>query len=313
MGVMRRDDFERLANIGIPLRKVFYLAFNDVPPEYSRWINISDTSNAIEEDLRMAEFGSLPAIADGDAVSFDSVIQGESRRYTPELFALGYVITKVAQEDDKYGILGVRLTRALRKSVRDRYEIEAYKILNNATSTASARFKGFDTLSLLSTAHTMLRPGVANQSNRPSAHIDLSTTAVEGAVKAFHGWKDESGFPALKVPAMAIVTGEDQYKAARVFKNAQQFDTANHEENWVKQGPDSNGVSRFLVSRRLTATKAWFLLSEKGEHDLNLLIRVDPEFSTNVDFVSGNFQAKCRTRLVSGFGYWPGVYGDPGS
>jgi len=312
MGVMRQDDFQRLSGIGIPLSKVFFLEYGASPPEYSGWINIKETDKAIEEDLRMAEFGPVPELTDGDVPLFQSAVEGEVYRYRPVLFSLGYVVTQVALEDDQYGILGVKMTRALRKSFRHRFELESYKILNNATSTSAARFKGFDTLALLSTAHTALGTGVTDQANKPTTDLDLSSTAVEAAVRSFHGWKGEQGLPMFSVPSLAIVSGDDQHKAARVFKNAMQWDTANNEENWVKQGADGNGISRYIASRYFTDADAWFILANKDGHDLNLKVRINPQFQTNTDFATGNFQAKGRARLVSGYGYWYGVYGSTG-
>jgi len=310
MGVMRQDDFQRLSGIGIPLSKVFFLEYAAAPPEYADWINIKETGKAIEEDIRMAEFGAVPELADGSVPLFQSAIEGEVYRYRPVLFSLGYVVTQVALEDDQYGILGVKMTRALRKSFRHRFELESYRILNNATSTAAARFKGFDTLALLSTAHTMLGPNVATQANKPSTDLDLSSTAVEAGVKAFHAYKGEQGLPLYSVPSYAIVSGDDQYKAARVFKNAMQFDTANNEENWIKKGGDGNGIEKYVASRYFTDLDAWFLLGKN--HDLNLKVRVNPQFQTHTDFATGNFQAKGRARLISGFGYWFDTYGSTG-
>jgi hypothetical protein len=108
------------------------------------------------------------------------------------------------------------------------------------------------------------------------------------------------------------VDTSDQFLAARLFKNAMRYNTADHDENWVKQGPDNNGISTFIASRYFTATNQWFLLSEKRKHDLNMFIRVHPQFETNIDFATGNFQAKGRARLTSSYGRWPGVYGSKG-
>jgi hypothetical protein len=309
MAVMRTGDHPEL--LDTPLRKIFFLALKDTPAEYQRWINIVETKRNFEDDLRYAEFGTVPAHTEGDTPLFEDAIEGGTKRYQPLEHSLGYVITQVMREDDQHGVM-VRMTTGLRKSFRNLFEVQAYRVLNSSTTATVARDKGFDGLALLSTAHTMLGPGQANQANKPTTDITLSQTAVEAAVRNFHGIKGEKGLPAFFTPSMAIVDPSDQYTAAKIFRNAKEAGTADNDENWVRKGPDSNGVSSYLVSRYFTATNQWFLLSKKSEHDLNMFIRVHPQFETNVDFATGNFQAKGRARLVTSFGRWFGVYGSKG-
>ena len=307
--VMRASDFPELSDT--PLRKIFFLATRQTPAEYQSWVNIVQTRRAFEDDLRMAEFGTVPQHVEGDTPLFEDAIEAETRRYTPLEFSLGYVMTQTFREDELHGI-AVRMTEGLRRSVRHSFETQVYEILNNATSTSAARYKGFDALSLLSTAHVNAAPGYGTQSNTLSTAATLSQSAVETAVKAFYTWTGEKGLPVLVTPKKAIVHANDQFKAARLFKNAMRYDTANHEENWIRKGPDDNGINMYLPSRYFTASNQWFILGDKSEHDLNFFVRVQPQFETHIDFATGNFQAKSRWRGISGFGDWRGVYGSKG-
>ncbi|MGH9425477.1 MAG: hypothetical protein ACRD2L_04120, partial [Terriglobia bacterium] len=246
MAVMRTSDHPEL--LDTPLRKIFFLAVQSVSAEYPTWINIWDTNRAFEDDLRMSEFGNIGELAEGDAVQFQRALEGTTKRYEPLEFAGGFLITQKMRETDQHSVM-VRMVEALRRSFRHLFETESYKILNNSTTATPSRFQGFDTLALLSTAHTMLGSGVTDQSNKPSVDVTLSQVALETAVKAFHDWKDETGKPGFFVPRTAIVSTADQFLAAKLLKNAMRYDTANNEENWVKQGPDSNGISTFLPSR----------------------------------------------------------------
>lgn len=307
--VMRASDFPELQDT--PLRKIYFLALRNTPAEYKRLANIVETRRAFEDDLRMAEFGTIPQHVEGDVPLFEDAVEAETRRYTPLEFSMGYVMTQTFREDELHGI-AVRMTEALRKSVRHSFETQFYEILNNATSTAAARYKGFDALSLLSTAHTSAAPGYGTQSNTLSTAATLSQSAIETAVQAFYGWTGEKGLPSLHTPRIAVIHYNDQFKAARLFKNAMRYDTANHEENWVRKGPDDNGISEFIASRYFTASNQWFIASSKGDHSLNFFVRVQPQFETHVDFATGNFQAKTRWRGISGFSDWRGVYGSKG-
>ena len=308
MAVMRTADFPEL--LDTPLRKIFFLAFKDTPAEYSRWINIVETRRAFEDDLRMAEFGSVPEHSEGSGIIFEDALEGSTKRYTPREYVLGYSITQTMLEDELHGIM-VKMTRALRKSFRNLYEVQAANILNYSTTATPARYQGFDSLALLSTAHTNLGDA-STQANKPSTDATLSQTVIENAVVAIHAWTGEKGFPAFFTANRAIVDGNDQYLAARLFKNAMRYDTADHDENWIRKGPDENGISEYIPSRYFTATNQWFLVCPKGEHDLNMFIRIQPQFETSYDFNTGNFRAKGRTRLITSFGRWQGVYGSKG-
>ncbi len=309
MAVMRTTDHPEL--LDTPLRKIWFRAVQNTPAEYVRWVNIVETRRSFEDDLRMAEFGTVPSHVEGDTPLFEDALEGTTKRYTADEFAMGYVITQRMREDDQHGIM-VRMTEGLRESFRNLFEVQAYRILNNSNVTTTTREQGFDSLALLSTAHTMLKPGQANQANTPSTQVTLSQTALEAAQQTMHGWLGETGFPIFYTPRLAIVDGSDQHLAAKLMRNAMRFDTANNEENWTRKGPDSNGITTYIPSRYFTATNQWFILSEKRKHDLNMFIRIHPQFETNIDFSTGNFQAKGRARLTSSFGMWLGVYGSKG-
>ena len=192
MAVMRTSDHPEL--LDAPLRKIFFLALKDTPAEYQRWINISETKRNFDDDLRMAEFGNVAEHTEGNTALYENALEGSTKRYQAREYSLGYVITQVMREDDQHGVM-VRMTQGLRKSFRNLFEVQAYRILNNATSTTDSRMKGFDSLALLSTAHTMLGPGQANQANKPSSDVTISQTAVEAAQQTFHGWLGEKGLP----------------------------------------------------------------------------------------------------------------------
>jgi len=307
---MRSSEFPEL--LDTPLRKIFFLSLENTPPEYVQWVNIVETQRAFEDDLRMAEFGTVPQHVEGNTPVFEDALEAETRRTTPLEFVLGYIITETLREDEQHGIMA-RMTEGLRESQRNLFEIRSYNLLNNSTTAgvSGSPTSGFDGLALLNTAH----PNAGNpdtQSNRLATDATLSQLGVEEAVKGIHGWQGEKGFPAFFMPDMAIVDGDDQFLAARLFRNAMRFDTANNEENWVRQGPDSNGVSKYIPSRYFTATNQWFIISPKKQHDLRLHIRVQPQFETSIDFPTGNFLAKTRSRLVESFSRWPGIFGSKG-
>src|SRR3990172_1542306 len=192
---MRSSDFPEL--LDTPLRKIFFLSLENSRPEYQRWINIVETKRAFEDDLRMAEFGSIPQHT-----------EGSTKRYAPLEYVGGYIITQVLREDELHGIMG-RMTEGLRESQRNLFEVQAYNILNNSTTATTTRLQGFDGLALLSAVH----PNLGNpdtQANKPTTDVTLSQLAVENAVNTMTAWTNEKGFPVFHTPSLAIVDTSDQ-------------------------------------------------------------------------------------------------------
>ncbi len=305
---MRQSGFAEL--LDTPLRKVFFDFLKQVPTEHGRWINKNSISRAFVDDYIVSELGAVPTKAEGASVQFEDAVEGSTKRYQPNPFGLGYIITREMWDDDQHGVMK-KMTQALKRSFVNLFEVEAYKIFNNATS-ATAPFAGLDGLALLSTAHTRLDGG-ATQSNRAASDVDISYTAVQSGMLAFHNLLGEKGLPILSSPSTAIVSGQDQFNAAEIFRNAGlEFGTADNNQNFVTKGPDGNSIGSVIYSRYFTDTDMWFLLSEKSQHSLNLFTRVSPEFELADDFATGNVQAKGYARVISGFSDWRGVYGSPG-
>jgi hypothetical protein len=307
MAVIRASDDANLLDVAIS--KVFFRFLADVPTEHSQWINIERMDRAWEDLMKAAAFGAVPAKDEGALIQFENIETSSTKRVEPVEFALGYVITRPMRDDEKHGVV-IKLTQALRESVRNLYETRSYRIFNNATSTGT-NFLGLDGKALIATDHPLLKGG-STQANKPSTDVDMSSSTVEAAVINFGGIKKDNGFPAHVVPEIALFNYQQQYEGARIFKNAMQADTADNNNNWVRVGPDNNGINKYISSKFITDTDAWFLIACKRHHDMVLKVRVSPEFKIGSDFRTDNFLARAYTRIESTFyNYFP-VYGSTG-
>jgi hypothetical protein len=307
MAVIRSGDHPEL--IDIPLNEVFHLHLSETPPEYSRWCNVQNIDMAFDDSIKVSEFGSIPSKSEGGLFQFENIESSTAKRITPLEYGLGYVITRPMRDDDKHGVM-INLTQALRRSFRHLFETVSYDIFNNSTST-TAKYLGLDGKSLINTAHPLM--GGGTQANRPTTDADLTPTAVEAAILNFHARVGENNQPRMVTPKVAVVAGADQFEAARIFRNAMKFNTGNNEENWVKMGPDSNGVSDYIPSRYLTDTNSWYLGTEKSVHDAVLKVRVNPEFQVSSDFRTDNYLARGYARVQSGFYNYHFWYGSTGA
>lgn len=308
MAVIRASTDANLLDVA--LSKVFFRFLTDVPTEHSKWINIERMDRAWEDYMKAAAFGPLQEKDEGAMVSFENIATSDTKRLETKEFALGYVITRKMRDDEKHGVT-IRLTQSLRESVRNLYETRAYRILNNATATGT-NFLGLDGKALIATDHPLLKGG-STQSNKPAADVDMASATVESAIINFSGLKKDNGFPAMVTPTTAIFHYQQQYEGARIFRNAMQAGTADNDNNWVRVGPDSNGISNYISSKFITDTNAWFLVADKSQHDMVLRVRVSPEFKVGSDFRTDNYLARAYTRIESTFYNYFYVYGSTGS
>lgn len=307
---MRTDNFAEA--LDTPLRRVFFLEGTQAPTEHSRWCNTITLDRAFVDDYEVSGLGAVPAKAQGGSVTFEDAVEGGTKRYQPTPYALGFVITREMWDDDLHNIMR-RMTQALRRSFTHLFDIEAYKIFNNATSTSSP-YTGFRGEALLETDHEIIGTG-GTIANKPSTDLDISYTAIQNAMLNYHNMVDRKGLPEFKVGRQIVTSGAEMFNASEILKNGpMQYGTANNNKNFVIDGPDNNSVNTEAVfSRFLTDTDRWFLLSEKSQHSLNLAVHTNPEFDMDDDFYTMNVLARGYARIISGWSDWRGVYGSTGA
>lgn len=295
-----RGPFSRLLAPGF--RKVLFDEYKARPLEGNKLVNMGTMNRAYFDDYQVAGFGSLIEKPEGGKIIYQDPLPGNPKRYTATTWGLGFRITEEMLEDELYGIVGNKLSRALGKSVRENFELVVASIFNNAFNSA---FYGFEAgVPLVSTLHGRITGGT--QSNRPAVDADLSLTSLQAAVEAFHGWTDESGMQAVFVPKRLVVGVSNMWTASVLLSSEQVPGSNFNDPNVVAK----MGMQPF-VYHYLTDPDAWFLLAE--DHDLNYYDRRAPRFSNTDDFDTGDAKYKVTRRNAAGFGDWKGVYGSPGA
>lgn len=204
--------------------------------------------------------------------------------------------------DDLYGIMR-ELAAELARSSRNRQEVSAWSILNNAFNSS---FSGFDGDSLCSTSHTGLDG--ENRSNRSSPDIEFSITGVQDAIERFETLENERGRPQVLAPTMAIVTPQFKWAAREILGSTGKPYTTDNELNALIAEDLS-----WMVSHYLTTSTYWFLLASKGVHDLNYRWRDEPIYDNFDDPWTKNAIFTVYQRHTQGFGTWRGVDGSTGA
>jgi hypothetical protein len=284
------------------LYRVFIDTGEEAPVEFSSIVNVIDMPYNPVTDQQISGLGTTPNKAEGEAFDFDEPIVGGTREYLAVAFGLAIEFTWEAWRDELYGVFQ-EMVRELRRSSDNRLEVDAHAPFNNA---ASAGATGFDGLSLINTAHTVLGGGTI--ANRPAVDIQFSFTAVQTAMQAFHNLTDERGLPRLMAPSMAMITPEFYHDAREILGSTGKPLVANNEINALIA--DDLG---WMVSHYLTSTTLWFILARQGVHDVNFFMRDEPMFDMFDDPRTKNAVATLYQRHVSGFGTWRGVFGSTGA
>jgi hypothetical protein len=296
---MVRGAFSNLLAPGY--RKVVFETYKERPIEGRMLVNQNTSGRAYEEDFPIAGFGTLLGKTEGGSVTYQDALQGTAKRYTWSTFGLGFRITQEMMEDDLYGVMGNRMSKALGRSARNNLEIVMHAPYNSGFNTA---FAGFVTgESLFSATHAIMRGGTA--SNRASGDPDFDLLSLQAALEHFHGLTDESGLPVVFIPRMVVHSIGDHWIVSQVLKS-QYLPGANlNDINQV-----ANEGLRPHLSHYLTDADMWMVLADN--HDVNYFDRRAFTLSNSDDFHTGDALFKGTRRNGSGWGDWRGTYGSQG-
>src|ERR1043166_509851 len=285
------------------LRRVFYETGKERPNEYEFVFNVDDMEWNPQTDRQISGLGTLAAMGEGEQFDLDEPVMGGTKSYEATAFGLAVEITWVMWRDELYGIMR-ELVAELARASRNRQEVSAWSILNNAFSTS---FTGFTSGEALCGAHTRLGDG-GNSRNRPATDIEFSVTGVQNAVQRYEDMVNERGLPRLMAPSMAIVTSQYKWAAREILGSVGKPYTTDNEQNALIEEDLS-----WMVSHYLTTSTYWFLMAAKGIHDLNFLWRDKPIPDSFDDPWTKNAIFTIYQRHTQGYGSWRGVDGSTGA
>jgi hypothetical protein len=277
--------------------------------QWDKLVEKHTSKRAWEEDVGVSMFG-LPVIKpEGDAISYDTSRQGFTSRYNHVVYALGFIVTREAFEDDLYDVVGKQKAKSLAFSMRQNKEIVVANVYNRAFN---ASYEGGDQVSLVAcaattdTSHPLVAGGTAT--NGPSAAVDLSEAALEQAAIDIRGFTNDRG---LKMQAKAqklIIPKELMFEAKRILGTDGQVYTADNTLNALKT---MGIIPEIIVNDYLTDTDAWFIRTDVKD-SLKLFERRGDEFGMDEDFDTENAKYKATTRFSVGWTDWRGIYASPG-
>jgi hypothetical protein len=290
------------ALIAPDLRRVYKETGKERPLEYPLVFNVDEMPWNPMSDQQISGLGTMPVKTEGGQFATDQPIQGGKKTYQVTEYGLAVEITWRMWRDDLYGIMR-ELVAEMARASRNRQEVDAWSVLNNAFNTAFYGFTAGE--SLASTAHVGL-DGVT-RANRPSPDVAFSITGIQNALTRFESMTNERNLPRLMQPTMAVVSPQNKFVAREILGSAGKPYTPDNELNALLEDD-----LVWLVSHYLTTASYWFLSAAKGVHDLNFLWRDHPIFDNFDDPWTKNAIFTSYQAHTKGFGSWRGVDGSTG-
>jgi hypothetical protein len=279
-------------------------AYKEYPVEWDKLFEKHTSRKQFEEDVGTSGFGLARVKPEGSPIEYDSERQAFISRYVHTVFALGFIVTREAYEDDLYDVIGERKAQGLAFSMRQTKEINAANVYNRAFNSA---YTGGDGVSLLSNAHPNFAGGT--WSNVLATPADLSEAALEQALIDIAAFRNDRGLLIAVRPKSLIIPPQLQFEATRVLKADGRVGTDLNDPNAIKT---MGMVPEVVVNHYLQDPQAWFIRTDVP-HGMKYFERRADDFGMDEDFDTENAKYKATARYSFGWTDPRGLFGSQGA
>ena len=279
-------------------------AYNEYPVEYTNLFDTYKSTRAFEEDVGVSGFGLAVVKGEGAPITYDSERQAFITRYQHVTFALGFVITREAMDDDQYDIIGQRKAQGLAFSMRQTKEIVGANVYNRAFNST---YIGGDGVAMIANNHPNITGGT--QSNLIATASDLSEASLEQACIDIAGFTNDRGLLIAVRPESLIIPRQLIFEAKRILATDGRVGTDLNDLNAIKT---LGSIPKVVTNHYLTDPDAWFIRTNAPQGMKHFERRAD-SFDLDNDFDTENAKFKATARYSFGWTDWRGVYGSPGA
>ena len=255
--------------------------------------HVKTSKRAYEEDVYLAGLGNLAGKGEGEAITYDEMVQGPTKRWTHRTFGLGTRVTEEVIEDSLYDEVPTSMeaqSRELGAAARETTTVLVFDVYNSGNATTS--HTAGDGLAIFSGAHTLLRGGTWSNLIAPAA--DLSATTLQTAIDNFENTRDDTGkFQRIRARSI-LVNPSNAWKAKELLNSGYDPESANNSINTLKERN-----LQLLVSPYYTDTDAFTLISDPPTSNSGVIFfwRRKVTFAKDGDFETGDALFKVTTRL----------------
>lgn len=283
---------------------MFGLSYNN-RDQWRDLVDVQTSDKHREEMVQNNGFGLAAIKEQGASVGYDTTSQGGTATALHVVYALGYIVTQEAIEDNLYEKLATGRAKALKRAMVETKNTVVANWFNRGFDTNYT--VGPDAKPMFSASHTS---SSGNQSNLLATPADLSEASLEDLVIQANGATDDRGNKvALQVLSLHIPR-QLEFEAARILKSINQNDSANNAINALRAlGTFPEG---FKVNNFFTDPDAFFIRTDVSD-GLTLFQRRALAFAKDNDFGTGNAMAKSDERYSLQIGDWRNYYGSAGA
>ncbi len=304
-GTITTGNIPRLLQDG--LNKIFGQEYNDWPMECLQIFDQESSGKQFELDQQMEGYGLAAVKPEGQDIEFDSASQGFTPQYMNLTVAKGFIITKEALADERYGVFKKR-ARALAKSFTQFKEITGANVLNNGFDS-NFLMTGGDGVELFSQLN-LRGPSGGTFQNELTVAADLSEASLEDMLILISNARDPRNLRIALRPLRMIIPTALAFECTRILNSVLQNDTANNAINSVN---DMNAIpGGSVVNHYLTDTDAWFIKTDASD-GMKYFTRQGIEYGEDNAFTSGNSRQKADERYSFGWSDKRGIYGSQGA
>jgi hypothetical protein len=287
------------------ISSIFFDEYAIAASEFDKVAKVSNApaGNHLTE-AELSPLGALKEIPEGTGVTFDLPEEGHEKTVYYTKYGLGFQITQEMMKDDLTGNFK-KMPSKLAKSAAYKRETVFWNLFNTAFTAATA----WDGQYVFDTDHVTMKGG-NTIANKPATAGSLSETTLQAAFEYFDTLVDEAGMPLdFDGPKVLVVPTQQRYTAYKLMDTLQKVGSMNNDLNVM--APGNNYVSYTLhVSRYLTSSSAWFLLSPM--HDFRFIWKEDAAMESSDDFYTGNALFKVVMRFAVAVFDYKGAYGNAG-
>ena len=269
-------------------------------------VKVATSDKHREEMVQNNGFGLAAIKEQGASVGYDTTSQGGTATAMHLVYALGYIITQEAIEDNLYEKLATARAMALKRAMVETKNTVVANWFNRGFDTNYN--VGPDVKPMFSASHPSTS---GNQSNLMATPADMSEASLEDLVIQINGATDDRGNKVVLQTRSLHIPRQLEFEAARILKSIQQNDTANNAINALRAlGTFPDG---FKVNNFFTDPDAFFIKTDLTDGELTLFQRRELNFEKDNDFGTGNALAKATERYSLQVGDFRGYYASAGA
>jgi phage major head subunit gpT-like protein len=281
--------------------------YGEYPEQWRSVFRVLGSKRGIEQTTEVTGFGTFAQIPEAMNTRYDQPLPGYNQTYQHAQYSLGFKASKVAMDDDKFGVIR-KLATELGKSAKETREIIPAAVFNNGFTGGA--YAGPDGQALFSTAHPLV--GGGTQTNKLSYATDPDVTALQLALTDCRTTVDHRG-KRIRIPMKTfIVPPQLEFVAAELLGGADwRPDTANRTINAFRKRSGMPSFENWITWDYLTDPDATFLEGQPNDTELRFYDREPFNTVHDIEFDSRSIKTAGWMRFSVGFNGFYGVYGIP--